>query len=254
VGKVIPVDKCTLGSFLWSKHRVLVIGDSFATAFVQAFNQLVLTDNFSVTITSSWGASPVPEVHNDTPFDRANKYYWEDFIPSLAGNLRQGDWIFMINDMSQFSPAQSSIDSQQRLAKLETGLVRISDQASKFGVRLAVLHGNPFLRDANCAPQIGAPQWFSPFGGPCRFFSKEQTLSRRAKLSETLSALQERGKISIVDLIDVFCPDKTCTYSLPDGQMLYRDVLSHPSVEAARLSGPLIRDVLIAPVHLPSSN
>jgi peptidoglycan/LPS O-acetylase OafA/YrhL len=69
----------------------------------------------------------------------------------------------------------------------------------------------------------------------------------------TLSALQDRGKISIVDLIDVFCPNKTCTYSLPDRQILYRDVLSHPSVEAARLSGPPIRDVLIAPLHSRSN-
>jgi peptidoglycan/LPS O-acetylase OafA/YrhL len=254
VGKIIPIDECTLGNFVSAKRRVLVLGNSFSAASVQAFDQLVLSEKYSVTITSSWAASPVPEIPNNGMYDKVNNYYWDTVVPLLASHLRAGDWVFLFNDMSGFSPERPSISSDQSLTQLQTGLTKLSDQLSERGVRLAVLHGNPFAREANCEPETATTQWFAPFGGPCRFISKEQTLSRRAKLNEILSALQNQGKISIVDLIDVFCPLKTCTYQEVNGQMLYRDALSHPSVEAMRLSAPLIREVLTAPVRFSRSH
>ena len=247
VGKVIPIDECTLGNFSSARRRVLVLGNSYSAAFVQAFDQLVQSDKYSVTVTSSWGASPVAEIPNSSPWDKANDYYWRAVVPSLVSRLRAGDWVFLINDMADLSPEQASVDSTQRLRELEMGLARLSDRLAERGVGLAVLHGVPFAREADCEPALAAPQWFAPFGSPCRFFSKEQTLSRRARLNQILSSLRDQGKIAIVDLIDVFCPRKTCTYQASNGQTLYRDVYSHPSVEAARLSAPLIRDVLTAP-------
>jgi peptidoglycan/LPS O-acetylase OafA/YrhL len=249
VGKFISIDECTLGNFTNAKHRVLVLGDSFSVTFVRAFDQLVLSDKYSVTITSSWGASPVPEIPNYSPWDKANNYYWGTVVPLLISHLRAGDWVFLSSGMGRFSPERPSIGSDQSLAQLNAGLTKLSDQLSERGVRLAVLHATPFAFEANCVPEIAASQWFAPFGGPCRFFSKEQTLSRRAKLNELMSALENQGKISIVDLIDIFCPRKTCTYEAVNGQMLYRDERSHPSIEAAVLSAPLIRDVLTAPVR-----
>ena len=253
VGKILPIDECTLGIFAGAKRRVLVVGNSFSAAFVQAFDQLVLSDKYSVTITSSWGASAVPEIVNDTPFDKASNYYWGTLIPSLISQLRTGDWVFLINDMARFSPQPRTFYADRQLQQLGIGLGKLSDRLSKRGIRLAVLHGNPFARAANCVPALAISQWFTPFGGPCRFFSREQTLARRAKLNEVLSALQTQGKISIVDLIDVFCPRKTCTYEAANGEVLYRDEFSHPSVEGVRLSAPLIRDVLTAPDSLPRS-
>lgn len=251
VGKIISIEECTLGDFSSAKHRVLVLGNSYSAAFVQAFDQFVLSDKNSVTITSSWGASPVPEIPNNTPWDQANNYYWGKVIPSLISHLREGDWVFLINDMAGFSPELSSISSEQSLRQLELGLLNLSNQLSKIGIHLAVLHGIPFAREANCEPFQAAKQWFAPFGGPCLFLSKEQTLTRRAKLDTMLSRLHSQGRIAIVDLIDVFCPDKTCTYNANNGQILYRDVFSHPSVEAVRLSAPLIRDVFLKHNSLP---
>lgn len=247
VGKIIPIKECTLGDFSSAKRRVLVLGNSFSAAFVQAFDQLVQSDNYSVTITSSWGASPVAEIPNSGPWNEANSYYWDKVVPSLVSHLRAGDWVFLINDLADLSPELTSIDSDQRLRRLEIGLVNLADKLSKRGVKLAVLDGNPFAREANCEPAQAAPQWFAPDGSPCHFISKEQTLSRRTKLHQMLSGLHSEGKIAIVDLINVFCPGQTCTYYSSDGQMLYRDVNSHPSVEAARLSAPIIRDVLTTP-------
>lgn len=251
VGKMIPIDKCTLGDFSSAKRRVLVLGNSFSAAFVQAFDQLVESDQYSVTITSSWGASPVAEIPNTSVWDKANNYYWGAVIPSLVSHLRAGDWVFLINDLADLSPEQASFDSNQRLRQLEVGLGNLAEQLSNRGISLAVLHGIPFAREAGCEPNVAVPQWFAPFGSPCRFISREQTLFRRAKLDQTLSSLRKQGRIAVVDLINVFCPRQICTYDASNGQMLYRDISSHPSVEAVRLSAPLIRGVLTGPNPAP---
>jgi hypothetical protein len=72
VGKEIVVEDCTLGNFSKAKKRVVVLGNSFSTAFTQAFDDLVLSDGYSVTITSSWGASPVKEIPNRGSWDKSN--------------------------------------------------------------------------------------------------------------------------------------------------------------------------------------
>ena len=243
VGKKISIEECTLGDFSSSTRRILVVGNSFSATMVQAFDQLVLSDNYAVTITSAWGASPVPEIPNTgRTWDKVNDYYWEKVIPSLASRLREDDWVFLVNDLESLSPEQSSRSSEQVLRQLERGLEVFSDQLSRSKVRLAVLHGLPFAREAQCEPTQAQEQWFAPFGSPCFFLSKEQTVARRAKLDGILSALRRQGKITLVDLMDLFCPGTTCTYHAMNGQMLYRDVFSHPSVEAVRLAAPIIRE------------
>ncbi len=244
VGKIIPIDGCTLGNFSSAKHRVLVLGNSFSTAFVPAFDKLVMSDKYSVTITSAWGASPVIEIPNSGPWDKAGNYYWAEVVPSLLSRLRSGDLVFLIDDIAAFSPENPSDISEQNVMRLAEGLDHLSRQLSERGIRLVVLDGLPFAREAECEPAVAERQWFTPFGGPCHFISKEHTLQRRAKLDEALTALRHQKEISIVDLIDVFCPGKVCTYESSNGQLLYRDVWSHPSVEAARLSAPIIRSVL----------
>lgn len=249
VGKNLPIDRCTLGKFENAKHRVLVLGNSFSVAFVQAFDDLIRTEDFSVTITSSWGASPVPEIPNNGPWNKANDYYWGAVVPSLISKLKRGDWVLLINDIAGFSPPHKSADSERRLQQFEVGLINLSLRLADSGVRLAVLHGNPFAREANCEPATAARQWFSPFGGPCHFLSREETLSRRQALDKVLTKLSDEGRIATVDLIDVFCPKATCSYNAANEQILYRDVWSHPSVEAARLSAPIFREVLTAPMR-----
>lgn len=247
VGKMLPIDRCTLGDFQRATHRVLVLGNSYSSAFVQGFDEVVRSRQLSVTITSSWGASPVPEIPNESQWDKANDYYWETIAPDLISQLRGGDWVLLISDMASFSPARQVPSSEERLKQFEVGLIRLSARLADAGIRLAVLHATPFAREANCEPTIAASQWFAPFGGPCHFLSRDETLSRRRALDAVLTTLRSEGKIATVDLIDVFCPGTTCSYSAADGQILYRDVYSHPSVEAVRLSAPLFREVLTAP-------
>jgi hypothetical protein len=244
VGKIIPIDGCTLGNFATAKHRVLVAGNSFSMSFVEAFDQLVSSDKYAVTITSSAGASPVAGIPGSGRWDQASNYYWSAVVPSLISHLRSGDSVFLASDLAELSPEKASDVSERALSQLSEGLVNLSSHLSERGIRLVVLDGLPFARDADCEPAAAERQWFAPFGGPCHFLLKRRTLLRRAKLDESLNTLRNEGKISIVDLMDVFCPGTMCTYDSRTGQMLYRDVWSHPSVEAARLSAPLIRRVL----------
>lgn len=250
VGKEIPIEDCTLGNFSSSKKRVIVIGNSYSAAFTQAFDDLVVSDGYSVTITSCWGASPVKEIpRNGGPWDKANIYYWDNVVPSLVNRLRPGDWVFLINDMAEFSPKTKSSESTMSLHQLERGLDKLSGGLSEKGIRLAILHGNPFAREANCRPESAA-QWFTPFGGPCKLPNRSQSLLRREDLNRILTSMEAQGKIRIVDLFDVFCPEERCTYTARNGQLLYRDEFSHPSVEGVRLSSPLIRKVLTSSDHL----
>jgi hypothetical protein len=246
VGKVIYIDDCTLGDFSAATRRVLVLGNSFSAAFVRAFDDLVLLDGYAVTITSVWDASVVQEIPNKG-WGKANDYYWTEVVPSLVANLRSGDWVFLVNDMAQFSAKNDPAEVDYQLRLLESGLQHFSDKLKREGLRLAVLHGNPFAREANCFPAQALSQWFDPFHHQCHFLSKEETLKRRAKLDSVLVALQNKGNIRIIDLFEIFCHNRICTYEANNGQMLYRDERSHPSVEAARLSAPIIREALIAP-------
>lgn len=250
VGKPIPRHGCTLGNFENARKHVLVIGNSMSTAFIQAFDDLVLRDGYSVTLVSSWGASPVREIANRGAWNRANDDYWGRVVPESVRALRPGDWVFMINDVAELSPKVPTRESIETLQTLSNGLEAFSDNLASRNIRLAVLHGNPFARDANCEPVSAVKQWFSPFeSGVCKFYTKDDTLRRRQHLDKVLRGLESRQKIKVVDLIDVFCPGTVCSYSAANGQILYRDVWSHPSVEGARLSSAAIRKALVADRH-----
>jgi peptidoglycan/LPS O-acetylase OafA/YrhL len=244
VGKKILIEDCTLGNFSNAKKRVMVLGNSFSAAFTQAFDDLAVLDGYSVTITSSWGASPVKEIPNKTQWDKANNYYWDSVVPSLINSLRPGDWVFLINDLAGFSPKYMTSETNEMLKQLESGLEALSGKLSTRDVRLAILHGNPFAREANCQPVIASNQWFHLFGGPCQLPSRRDSLQRRDNLNTVIVSLEAEGKLRIVDLFDIFCPEEQCTYNAKNGQLLYRDEYSHPSVEGIRLSSPIIRKVL----------
>lgn len=239
--KRLLIEDCTLGNFATADRRILVIGNSFSSAFVQGFDDLVLKDNYAVTLTSSWGASEVKEIPNRSSWDRINDYYWADVVPGLVAKLKPGDWVFLINDMALLSPEQPTAASRERLAQLRRGLQRLSTELSERGISLAVLHGNPFAREAECQPATAADQWFTPFGTRCSMPGRTASLVRRKRLDDLLTELEAQGRLTVVDLFDIFCPKERCSYNASDGQLLYRDEFSHPSVEAVRLSAERIR-------------
>jgi peptidoglycan/LPS O-acetylase OafA/YrhL len=247
VGKAIPLLPCTLGDPRTARRRVLVLGNSFSAAFVAAFDALVRQDDFAVTVTSSWAASPVPEITNLGPYAPVNAHYWQAVAPALIAGLRPGDWLFLASDMMLFSPAQPGPAHQLALRQLEQGLTRLSRQLAQRGLRLAVLHGNPFAREAECHPASAIPQWFAPWGGPCALPDRSTSLRRRQPLDRLLRRLERQGALRVVDLFDAFCPGPRCTYRGADGTVLYRDEHSHPSIEALRRVAPRIRGLLLEP-------
>lgn len=248
--KTIATEACTLGDFATARHRVLVVGNSFSASFAGAFDELVARDDYAVTITSAWAASPVGNfaaLGGSGPFAATNRAYWNRVVPGLVAQLRPGDWVFLVNDMVMFSPPSQGPGSRLVLQTLRVGLTDFSASLAKRGVRLAVLNGLPFAREANCHPASAVPQWFSPFGGPCLMPGRAESLQRRQPLDDLLGDLQRQGKLQVVDLFDLFCPEGACTYRARGGEILYRDEHSHPSKQAVRLAAPLIRDVLTSP-------
>jgi peptidoglycan/LPS O-acetylase OafA/YrhL len=253
VGKRIAEEDCSLGSLEKGGRRILVIGNSFAPSFIAAFDDLVRGQESVVTITASWGASTVPEVVNLSPWKLANDDYWKRIVPKQLKKLRTGDTVLLISDLSTFSPSRRDREAEDQLATLRGGLDKLGREVRSRGIQLAILHGNPFAREAECLPDVARTEWFNGFGGPCRFLSRSETLRRRQPLDTMLKELQKSSGLIVIDLIDIFCPGTTCTYETADGTLLYRDSNSHPSVEAARLSGPVIETALdsaeITPPH-----
>jgi peptidoglycan/LPS O-acetylase OafA/YrhL len=249
IDKKIDIERCTLGSFVDSRTRVLVAGNSFSASFTHAFDELVRNDKYSITITSSWGSSVLPR-RLSSQNDDANSlksysdYYWSVIVADITANLSPGDWVFLVNDMAGFSPLKRTSENDIYFQEFRDDLVSFSESLSSRELNLAVLHGNPFAREANCKPNAAMRQWFHPFGSPCKMPGRTASLQRRKALDEFLHSLEKEGKITIVDLFDIFCPGRICSYNAVNGDLLYRDEYSHPSVEAARLSAPVIHQAL----------
>ncbi|MES2632456.1 MAG: acyltransferase family protein [Pseudomonadota bacterium] len=245
LGKKIRIPDCTLGSYDVAARRVLVLGNSFAAAFVPAFDDLVVKDGYAVTVASAWGASAVPQIANSSPWKATNQYYWNEIVPDLVSQLRPGDLVFLVSDLAKLAPAVATAESERTFTQLQSGLAQLSTQLAARQVRLAVLHGNPFARDAGCEPTAAMQQWYAPSGGRCKFLSKEITVKRRAPLDAVLNRVSQQTGVITVDLLDVFCPGAICTYEGAQGETLYRDIFSHPSLEGARLAAPVIRQALL---------
>jgi hypothetical protein len=245
VGKKIPIEDCTLGNFSAAKKRIMVFGDSYSASLTQAFDDLVLSDRYAVTIISSLGSPPTKNIANEHAWgDKATDYYWNTIIPSSINELKPGDWVFLINRLDFLSPKRASSETLENLQKFKNALASLSEELSKKGIRLAVLHGIPFAHEAQCTPAMAAKQWFTPFGTHCKVPNKIESLKRRENLHNMFASLEAERKLQAIDIFDVFCPNDQCTYNAKDGEFLYRDEFSHPSVEAARLSSPIIRKVL----------
>jgi peptidoglycan/LPS O-acetylase OafA/YrhL len=158
VGKKISPEKCTIGNFHKADKKILVLANSFSAAFTQAFDRLVLEKNFSATVTSSWGASVIKEFPNNSAWDKANSFYWSSVVPELIGRLKAGDIVFLANDMTYFSPQKTSESNSGSIQLLKAGLNRFSSELKQKEITLAVLHGNPFAREAGCNSQSAARQ------------------------------------------------------------------------------------------------
>jgi len=245
----LSFDQCLIGRGAGFGRRIVVFGDSFAGAFVQAFDELIKADKSGVAVVSSWGASPAPGVSSGLVSRREADYHlWQTIAPRFVDALGPGDWFFLVDDLAPMLPRRATAISVSRLEQLRRGLLDLSAQVHRRGARLAVLHSNPFVRDAHCQPISAQPQWFNlPGQPPCAFLSRDASLMRREPLDQMLRDLERQQKLRVIDLFDRFCPGSVCTYESKVVPLLYRDEWSHPSNAAVRSVAADIRSALNRP-------
>jgi peptidoglycan/LPS O-acetylase OafA/YrhL len=243
IGKVIDFDHCTVGDVQSAGRHVLVIGNSFSAAEFEMYTVLTEDDISSVTVTSSWAASPVPEIPNHTPWAGANDYYWNSIVPQLSARLRNGDILVMVDELTDLSPENPNTESRELLLLLKKGLTRIAREMESKGVGVIFQNELSFIIEARCDADMAKKQWFG--NARCKYYSRDYTIARRRLLENSLNDL-ERGNANFhtLDLLPVFCPDLECKYYTQNGTPLYRDIYSHPSVEANMLSRPIFKDVV----------
>jgi len=250
IGKQIEAASCTIGLPLdQSERRVLIIGNSYAAALVAAFDLEADADapETSFVLVSSWATPIVPEVTVRNPWSLANDDYLNRVVPEMISALAPGDRVLIVSDLAGLSPNFFDPYLDRTYDELGIGLRRLSAELNARGVDLSMIGPLPFAREASCDPSSAIPQWYAPNGGPCRYYTKEETMSRMNRVDAFLDDLSQDGVLQIVDVFDVFCPADICSYLRPDGVVLYRDVWSHPSIEAGQLMRPYIRDWLQAP-------
>lgn len=245
----LSFDQCLIGPDSGLRRKIIVFGDSFVGAFVGGFDDLMTVDRSGVAVVSAWGASPAPGVSSGLVSRKeADRYLWQTVAPKFVASLGPGDWFFLVDDLALLLPRHPTAGSLSRLEQLRRGLLELSAQVQRRGARLAVLHSNPFVRDAHCQPVSAQPQWFNlPGQPPCAFFSRNSSLIRRAPLDRMLRDLERDQKLRVVDLFDHFCPSEFCTYESKKVPLLYRDEWSHPSAAAVRSVAPVIRSALNRP-------
>jgi peptidoglycan/LPS O-acetylase OafA/YrhL len=240
VGKIIRQEDCTFGDFRTAKRHFLVIGNSYSAAEIELYKILVAEKRGSVTITSSWAASIVPEVENRSTWDKVSNYYWSSVIPALIDQLQAGDVLLMVNYGAWFSPKKHSEKSIRRLKDLQKGLSRMAEEMAKRGIYIIFQSSNPFIRESNCTPDTAMPQWWHINNEPpCTYYTRVESLQRRRMYHDSLLELERKFEnFAVLDLFDVFCASKICRFYNDKGIFLYRDEWSHPSVEASILAQP----------------
>ncbi len=243
VGKKIDHRTCGIGDdSAVATRRFLVIGNSYSAATFEMFTDLAAKRLGVVTVTSSWGASAVPEILNTSPWSKANSYYWDVVVPKLISELSSGDIVIMANDIAELTPDKINDAASKKLGQLAIGLHRISHELQQKGVSIVFMAPLPFMRDAVCTPDNARPQWFNfgPRTG-CIFYSRAYTLESRKPMMEIIGKVESsNSNFRVLDLLPLYCPGATCTFFSPEKVPLYRDVYSHPSVEASILARPFL--------------
>ncbi|SDM07822.1 acyltransferase family protein [Aliiruegeria lutimaris] len=245
IGTRIDPANCSIGApYETANRRVLVLGNSYSAAFAAAFDGEIQTEGTTFILTSSWGASPIFQVEINGPFKELNEYYWTDIVPNLIDGLEPNDQVLLVSDLAFLVPQYQSDPDHIMIQQFEAGLLRLSESLVEKGIGLATFGPLPFAREANCEPVLAMPQWYAPVGGPCKFHSRFDTLERQKPLRTMLTDLDKEGILKLIDIFDVFCPSEVCSYLTPEGVMMFRDVYSHPSDEAAQLVRPAIQQWL----------
>ena len=236
VGLRADIDGCTFGDWRTARRRVLVLGDSFAAAEIGMFRPLAETHGLSFTLIASWGAAPAPGIDSGPAWMETNRDYWGRMVPALVDQLRPGDVILILTNLSGYAPQEASSSEATRTREM----VRAVDAfAAEMGRR-----------------EVGVVfQTVTPFIDGTVFLTRSASLARRESLHKDFLRLQTRqGNFRVLDIFDVLCPGPVCGSTAPDGAVLFRDEFGHPSVLGAARATEELRKLLdgsAAPVLKP---
>jgi hypothetical protein len=121
-------------------------------------------------------------------------------------------------------------------------LDRLVKELGQRGIQVIFQSANPFMREAQCTPEMASPQWFNiGTAPPCVYYTKTESLKRRQPLQDALEALQSaNANFHILDLFPVLCPEDTCRFYNDQKVFLYRDESSHMSIAANYMARPIL--------------
>jgi len=242
VGKSISAEACTLRLPAQNASRqFLVVGNSSNVAQFEMVSSIVEQGLGSMTLVSSWGAMPIPElVGGDKVWRESNFDFWNRVVPELLRRLVRGDVLVMISDMVPNLPAVPGAADHQAFATMERVLDALAAELNVRGIAILFQAPMTFLRDAGCTPEMGRPQWFRPKSSiDCRYLTRGETEARRRPVLDILRSIERaHPNFHVLDLLPIFCPGDTCDFFNADGVFLYRDAAAHPSIEANMFSRP----------------
>lgn len=246
VGKEIGWKSCMVQiNESLSDRSFLVIGNSYSAAMFEMYSVLAERGIGRVVATSSWGASPSPDLENKTRWSEAHQYYWKTVVPELISHLKAGDVLLMVSNSNQVvRGAQDKVSVSRRT--LENDLSEIASAMSERGVSVIYMSQPSLAVEAKCTPDMAKKQWFERSDtGRCNYPTHAYSVRMLEPLLDILSRIEQRhSNFYALDLFAQFCPEEICKHTTPSGIFLYRDIYGHPSVEASYAVRPAFLEVV----------
>ena len=220
-----------------SSKRLIVIGNSYLPSLIQSLRSTIALDELTITAVGSLGASGVPGMGKPkSPWEQTNDFYWKKIIPRLISDLRAGDQILIVADLSdvarQIKKEGDSIsnevqDSYERfLSKLDEAVDILSVNA----IGVTSFYGcdyNAFL--------------YSPLkvllSNNCNGVDYGIIQDKFKGIDSVQAEIVSRyPNFRTINIRDSFCRENICDYTdKVTGKLLYRDKYGHPSVAASQL-------------------
>ena len=231
------------------RTRILVIGNSIAASFAEAFADA--PKNLVFTLIPAYGGVPINGVATqDENRKEIVKYYWSTIVPNQVKKLKTGDVVLYINEITgfiystrtdapDFDPTTSIYNTNVGL--VTQGLTNFADSLKQKGIFFIITR--PLPNPPEC--HHFQKQWFNVLNtrDECDFPESEFIDKTNLPVNKLISRLvNDFENVSDLDLADVFCDESKCDYYSGD-TLLYRDGL-HPSSEAAVLSSHTIFETI----------
>lgn len=225
-----------------SPKRLLVIGNSYLPSLIQSLRSTIARDELMITAVGSLGASGVPGMGKPkSPWEQSNNFYWRNTIPRLISELRAGDQILIMADLSDVAKQiekEGDPTSERVKDSYERFLSRLDKSVDIFSVN-AIGITSSYGCDFNAF-------LYSPLkvllSNNCNGVDYSRIQDKFSGIDSVQAQLMSRyPNFRTINIRDLFCRENTCDYTdRVTGKLLYRDKYGHPSVAASKLVEAII--------------